>query len=390
MKYLRLFAMLLLFAGMTACSDEPETPGAEEEEVNPPADENHDAETPDGAEPDKTGPVAGFYVLNEGNMGANKSTIDYFEYAKSRYIRNIYPERNPSVVMELGDAGNDIAVYKDRLYAVINGSHKVEVMRADSAIRIGQMEVSSPRSIVFDGNSAYVTSFVGGDGNFGSVVRFDLATLKSTGSLSVGYCPEEMVIADGYIYVANSQNYGIGAFDDKITVISTADFKVAGEIKVGCNLRHLRADAQGNLWVVSQGNYVDIAANLYKLPKEGVNKFGAPKAFDIPCTNIALAGEKLYYYTTTYGADWSASYTYGTINTVTGAEEGSFIKDDAVKNDIQTPYCIAIQPANGDIFITDARNYTSSGKLYCLDKDGKLRWSVKTGDIPGHIAFVMR
>lgn len=376
MKYLKFFAALLLAAGMTACADDPETPGSEEEDVN---------------DPTETVDVTGFYVLNEGAMGKNNSTLDYFGYEESKYLLNIYPERNPSVVMELGDTGNDIAVYKDRLYAVINGSHKVEVMRADSAIRIGQIEVNSPRSIVFDGNSAYITTFVGGADNCGSVVRVDIETLKTTGCVSVGYCPEEMVIADGYLYVANSQNYGIGAFDDKISVIKLDGFTVEPEaIKVGCNLRHLRADKHGNLWVVSQGNYVDIAAKLYKHPKNGVNDYGTPIEFDLACTNIAISGEKLYYYTTSYGADWSTTYTYGTLNTVTGAEEGSFINDEKVKAELQTPYCIAIQPENGDIFISDAKNYVSSGVLYCLDKDGIFKWSVKTGIAPGHIAFVTK
>ena len=375
MKYLKFLAAMLLFAGMTACSDEPETPGSGDEDVK---------------DPDKTEDVAGFYVLNEGAMGQNNATIDYFGYDKSSYQLNIYPERNPSVVMELGDTGNDIAVYKDRLYAVINGSHKVEVMQAASAERIGQVDISSPRSIVFDGNSAYVSSFVGGDDNHGSVVRFDLTTLKTTGSVSVGYCPEEMVIADGYLYVANSQNYGIGAFDDKISVIKLDDFTVQPQsIKVGCNLRRLRADGAGNLWVVSQGNYADIAAKLYKLPKKGVNDYGTPVEFDLACNNIAVAGKKLYYYTTTYYASWNATYTYGSLNTETGAEEGAFV-DETVSKELQTPYCLAVQPENGDIFITDAKNYVSSGALYCLDKDGALKWKVTTGVLPGHIAFLAK
>ena len=69
--------------------------------------------------------IRGFYVLNEGNMGSNKCTIDYMDYFTGLYARNIYPERNPTVVKELGDVGNDIAIYGSKLYAVINCSHKV-------------------------------------------------------------------------------------------------------------------------------------------------------------------------------------------------------------------------------------------------------------------------
>ena len=169
-----------------------------------------EGETVSGETDDPANRLAGFYVLNEGNMGANKATIDYFDYKNTRYARNIYPSRNPSVVMELGDTGNDIAVYGGRLYIVLTGSHKVEVCDAITAERIGQVDISSPRYIAFDGNYAYVTSEVGGTGDNGSVVRFNLSTLKTEGSVSVGLVPEEMVVTGGKLYVANSQNYGVG------------------------------------------------------------------------------------------------------------------------------------------------------------------------------------
>ena len=66
------------------------------------------------------GPVKGFFLLNEGNMGSNKATLDYFDYASGEYHKNIFAERNPNVVKELGDVGNDIQIYGNKLYAVIN------------------------------------------------------------------------------------------------------------------------------------------------------------------------------------------------------------------------------------------------------------------------------
>ena len=53
----------------------------------------------------------GMYLLNEGNMGSNKSSIDYVDFRNALYSRNMYAQANPSVVMELGDVGNDIAIY---------------------------------------------------------------------------------------------------------------------------------------------------------------------------------------------------------------------------------------------------------------------------------------
>ena len=65
-------------------------------------------------EPRFTG-IDGFYLLNEGNMGSNKSTLDYFDETTGTYIKNIYAERNPSAVKELGDVGNDLEIYGSKL-----------------------------------------------------------------------------------------------------------------------------------------------------------------------------------------------------------------------------------------------------------------------------------
>ncbi len=48
-----------------------------------------DSEVDEITTPEKT-EVAGFYLLNEGNMGSNTATIDYMDFTKGLYNRNIY------------------------------------------------------------------------------------------------------------------------------------------------------------------------------------------------------------------------------------------------------------------------------------------------------------
>lgn len=43
-------------------------------------------------------PVRGFYLVNEGNMGSNKCSLDYYDYYTGLYSRNFYSEKNPAVV----------------------------------------------------------------------------------------------------------------------------------------------------------------------------------------------------------------------------------------------------------------------------------------------------
>ncbi|MCK9181053.1 MAG: YncE family protein, partial [Bacteroides sp.] len=150
--------------------------------------------------------IIGMYLLNEGNMGSNKASIDFLDYRTAIYARNIYAEKNPTVVKELGDVGNDIQVYKDRLYAVINCSHKVEVMDAYSCKRITHIDIPNCRYIRFDGDYGYVSSYVGPvsvDPNAvkGAIFKIDLATNTIVDKVTVGYQPEEMEIINNRLYV---------------------------------------------------------------------------------------------------------------------------------------------------------------------------------------------
>ena len=72
--------------------------------------------------------IEGFYLLCEGNMGWNKATLDYYDYAYGEYVRNIFSYANPTVPKEMGDVGNDIGIYGSNLYCVINCSNKVDVL----------------------------------------------------------------------------------------------------------------------------------------------------------------------------------------------------------------------------------------------------------------------
>ena len=60
------------------------------------------------------------------------------------------------------------------------------------------------------------------------------------------------------------------------------------------------------------------------------------------------------------------------------------------RNEIESPTSLVVNPETREYLVTDARNYTSSGMLYCYSAGGNLLWRVRTGIIPRKIAFVWR
>ena len=339
---------------------------------------------------------AGFYLLNEGNMGSNKSTLDYFDFTTGTFQRNIYAAVNPTVPKQLGDVGNDIAIYGNRLYAVINASNKIEVMDARTARRIGQIEIPNCRYIKFDKGSAYITSYAGPieiNPNYaqkGYVAKVDTATLAVVDKCIVGYQPDNLEITNGKIYVANSGGYmGAGntdKYERTVSVIDLATFKEEKRIDVAYNLHHIKADKRGDLWVTSRGDYKQLPSRLYFIDKAQQK---VTDTLPVAVSNYFLDGDSLYMYSTEWSyITYSNVITYGIVNTRTREiVTRSFITDGTDK-EIEIPYGIVVHPVTKDIYVTDAGNYVSPGMLYCFTKEGKRKWSVRTGDIPAHFALL--
>ncbi len=335
---------------------------------------------------------SGIYLVNQGNQGSNKARLDFLNFHNGFYIRDVFTEYNPEVVKGLGDTGNDVQVYKGKVFVVVNGSHKVEIMDAYSMKRLAQVDVPNCRFIAFDGNHAYVTSYVAKDKESlktqkGALYCIDLDTYKVTGQVTVGYQPEQLVIRDGKAYVANSGGY-VAGYDDTVSVVDLKSMKVEYDIKVAINLGLMLVDAEGTIWVSSQGNFSDVSSTLNYLVKKG-DKYELGGSVNVPVSSMALAGDKIYVIGSTYTPPaWALTTTYNIVNAKTRKlESGSFITD-GTESDIATAFTVTVNPGNGDIYVTDAKDYVSSGTLHCYTGSGKHKWSVRTGDIPGRIAFL--
>ena len=314
----------------------------------------------------------GLYVLCEGNMGSNKARLDYMNLETGTYYANWYGSQNPKQVKELGDVGNDIAVYGNKLYAVINCSHKVEVMDLQ-AHRIGQVDIPNCRYLAFHGDKVYVSAYVGSVADpdlLGSVFEIDTATLQIIREVKVGHQPDELCVVDNQLIVCNSGGYLMGKYDSTLSVIDLTSFTEIKKIPVGLNPTRVRIDEQKHLWICCQGNYNDVQ------PQVVVHDLNNVLArIPTPCANISIYGNNAYILDNTN----KQLKTYAT----TDYQQSSI---NYQLSAFEKPYgLLATKEA---LYITDAKNYVSSGVLYCYNYDGTERWHATTGDIPGHLCRV--
>jgi DNA-binding beta-propeller fold protein YncE len=341
-----------------------------------------------------TGDIYGFYLLNEGNMGSNKASLDFYDYETGIYHRNIFGERNPNEVKDLGDVGNDIQIYGDKLYAIINCSNYLEVMDVNTAKHITKIAIPNCRYIAFKDQYAYVSAYAGPveidqNARIGYVAKIDTVSFKVIDECIVGYQPEEMAIVGDKLYVANSGGYRVPNYDRTVSVIDLTTFTEINKIDVAINLHRITPDNYGNLYVSSRGDYYHTPSKTFIIDTRTDKVIG--EIADLPNSNMTLCRDSLYVYSTEWSYisnEWTVSYAIVDTRTKQVVTR-NFIKDGTDKK-IKVPYGIAVNPNTGDFFVTDAKDYVSPGTLYCFNKEGIKKWSVTTGDIPAHIVFTRK
>lgn len=347
----------------------------------------------------RTDAVRGFYLLNEGNMGSNKCTLDFYDYASGTYERNVYGSANPYVVKQLGDVGNDLHIYGGRLWAVVNCSNKIEVMEAATARRIGQVNLANCRYLCFHGSYAYATSYAGpvqirpDYEQRGLVVKIDTATLEKVDTCIVGFQPDGLGIAGGKVYVANSGGYMSPNYENTVSVVDMETFREERRIQVAVNLHRLLVDGQGRLWVSSRGDYYGNASALFCISDPGgealARRVLTPEGKDLVVGGMTLCGDSLYVIGSAFSyATMRREVNYAIVDTRRQEVVTTNFIADGTEQDIVEPYGIAVHPLTREILLTDARTHVNPGTLFCFSREGRLLWKQRTGDIPAHIAFL--
>ena len=348
--------IILLLSLVAACFVSCEKPEPQEEPQNTPV----------------TPVVHGVYVLSEGIMNYNNSTLSFYNFSTGTVSPDVFLAANNR---GLGDTGNDLKVYGSKLYCVVNISETVEIMDLHTAKSLKQITMpgKQPRRITFDGGYAYVCCFDGG------VVKIDTATMEVTATAQAGSNPDGICVANGKLYVANSGGLNYPNYGTTVSVFNLASFSLVKEIPVVINPTRIDSDSQGDVYVVSNGNYQDVPMTFQRIDSQTDE---VVQTFDFPVTNFAISGNLCYL----YSFNWS-NYTYAVkvldITTEQIVKE-QFITDGTT---FTTPYGIAVDPSNGDVYLTDAFYNTTNGDVLCFGSDGRLRFKFEAGISPSCLVF---
>jgi DNA-binding beta-propeller fold protein YncE len=316
--------------------------------------------------------VFDIWVLNEGLWNMNNASITGFHTTNGKIINDIYTHANNN--RRLGDVANDIQLYGAKVYVAVSASSLIDVMDAQTGVSIKQIPLfkdsiaSQPRQIACDNGKVYVCCFDG------MVVKIDTAALQVETVAMAGRNPDGVCIANNKLYVSNSGGLDFPNYDNTVSVFDLNTFAEIRKITVRMNPAMMKVDPNGNLYLVSKGNYEDVHPCLQKI---NTVTDQIEQTFEMDVAGFDIFNNAIYFYTFNYSSSKAEYQIFDLL-------KDSITHVDFITDNIRpkTPYSLNINPANGDIYIADALDYTSIGDVYCFSKDGKKKFQFEAGMIP--------
>jgi len=303
----------------------------------------------------------GVYILNSGKMGNNDATLDYYDPETRTLQADIFASNGRG----LGDTGQSMLVYGSKIYIAVSGSSTIEI--TDLAGKsLKQLEVKdngvprSPRYLAYFNNKVYVTLYDG------YVACIDTAGMVIEKQVKVGDNPEQLVVANQKLYVANSGGMNFPNYGKTVSVIDLPGFTVTKILEVGENPQYMATNNAGNkVYLISTGDYspgsnilqhidaqTDIVTKI-----EGLNASWMSMGTD----------DKLYIISTEYDEQWNMIANYYVYDAKNEKLVGNFITDGTT---VPNPYHISADKAGGPVYIGSS-DYISTGDMYVYSSDGK-------------------
>ncbi len=336
-------------------------------------------------------------ICCEGNWQSDNGQLSYYDARTGTTTNGWFRAINKQ---KLGDTPSDILQINDTLIAIaVNWSNLIQFIHPDGTSCGTTEEVPNNRRLCTDGQFLYVTSYAHrcGKQSFekGYVAKIDLSSKQVIATCQVGWEPEGIQYYRGRLYVANTGGYSFSEGHDYESTISIVDAETMQHIRLfdtGCpNLFGKMSQAGQYLCINSTGDYYGTpgCTIIYDCETDSIVTYPAPATYN------ASDGHCFYTLGTQYSYN-EQGYSMVELQTIDPTTKSctNEIYNDAVSNHLRRlkcPYELYISPHTGNIYFTDAKDYSSSGSLWGYTRDGQLILPEQHLYIcPGHLIGLKR
>jgi hypothetical protein len=319
------------------------------------------------------------FVMNQGKFPDGPGSVSYLNKTNNQITRDMNADAgNPlmgSVVQSMCIRNNTEA------YVIVNNSNVIRHVDLDN-FRLQRTlgDLSYPRYMKFvQTYKAYITEWTD-SATQGRLTVFDAVKGTYTKRIWLPTGAEEIAVVGSRAYVTCNGGFGN---NDKLAIIDIAKDSLLTVLTVGPNPDGLQVDAEQNLWILCSGQWNSTFTQLsssgqllrYNTITNTIDRtITMPSIYSQP-QDLKLNGAKntLYF-----------NYDGGVYNMPTNA---STINGPVVTGYF---YGLGIDPATGNIYCSDARDFNSSGFLRRYTASGTKIDSFVVGVVPSEIEFFKR
>jgi DNA-binding beta-propeller fold protein YncE len=305
----------------------------------------------------------GVFVVNEGGFAKSNGSIGLYKPGEKRYF-DAFKKANG---LPLGDVVQSMSLIGSNYYIVVNNSNKIEVVSQSDLKTVSTISTPSPRYVLpVSSNKAYISNFYNN-----TIKVLDLNTKSISKSIEIFHNSDQMALMNKKVYVTT--------FDNKLMVLNSANDSLVDSISTASGLSKIvnigasrlavlctgvvdwnngSVIENGKIQIINLGNIVESSFNLSS------GSYGGSMVY---VSNTAL----LYFSlgnNVIYKMDLSGNVT-------------EFKTLEAGRN----VYSLTYNSSNSSIYVTDAGDFNSAGKVIVYDLSGNKTLEFDAGIAPNAI-----
>lgn len=325
----------------------------------------------------------GLYVLCEGSWGHNNASLDFYNIENKTVRLDLFNEINSQ---GLGETGNDIFEFNDKLFIAVKGSACIQVINKSTGKLIKRIPI-----VDNEGKNRLPSRFASSESmvflcNYdGTVIEIEPNNLSLKRIVNVGRNPEDIVFSNGKLYVTNSggldYNTPIG-YDKTVSIVDCSTMQELKKIEVGRNPGFIRQLSNNLVGLIIKDD--NFTASAMKFVTINTSTDAIEKTLPLALSNFCVLDENTIIATST---DWNTYTTEIKKINLNSNTSVNFIQDNSVQSQITAPYGIYISKENNEVYITDAKDFATSGKVFVFDLEGVYKYSFDVNIIPSKVIF---
>ncbi|MCX6244080.1 MAG: hypothetical protein NTU98_05185 [Bacteroidetes bacterium] len=316
----------------------------------------------------------GIFIVNEGNYNWGNASITFINTKDSSVQQDVFNLHNGR---QLGDVAESMQVFADKGFIIVNNSNRMEVVSLQDFSSLKSMTgFNSPRFMaIVDSTKAYVTNLQK------DISVVDLNTLSIKKSISTSSWTEAIIKYNNYVFVSaiGNMNDPSSQRNAKILVIDSKSDQIVDSIKTGKEPIGMVMDKKDKIWVLCTGGYDHYEpATLMRIDPvlRIVDKTFTFTGSSVTPSRLCINSQKDTLYFLNNGVCQMP------------VTSSAIPAQPLIPADSHLFYGLGIDPVNGTIYVSDAKDYVQNGVAYQYDQvSGKLLRSFTTGRIPGSFCF---